>query len=123
MAFADAFDMEFSLEHDFETMRKVPIFLNMTTDSKSLFDVIARTSITTGKRLKIDLQNAKDVYAPFEVNDVALMRSEYNIANALTMAERKCVLFDTISNEKLDHAIEQWLICTKADKASVDKEK
>lgn len=48
--------------------------------------------------LMIDLQNVKDVYTILEVNGLMLIRSECNIADALTEVKLKCTLLDTVTN-------------------------
>lgn len=55
----------------------------------------------------IDLQTVKDGYQPFEVNDVALIRSEFNIADGRTKVKENSVLMDTLRSANIFHPIEQ----------------
>lgn len=103
-------------------MFSFPAALSVIKDTRSSFDVIVRTSTTTEKRLTIDLQNMTDPYTLFEVNDVALIRSEHNIADALTKVKTKGILHDTITPKKLDYPIEQWIIRTKMEKFLFENE-
>lgn len=123
MAFFNANHMATTRKHDSKTMLEFLILLSMMTDTKSLFDTITKTSNTTKKRLMIGLKSVNGVYASLEVNDVALERSKFNIADAVTKVKTKCILFDTISNWRLDHLNKEWIICTKMNKVSSGKEK
>lgn len=107
MAFADTFDMFFTLRHDLEKITSCKLPKRMMTDSKSLFDVLTKTTMTTKKRLIIDLQTVKNAYASFEVSDVALLLSKFNIADALTKVKTNSILLNTIKSKKIDHPIAQ----------------
>lgn len=61
-AFANAFDCNFSIEHDVDHMTSRIISLQIFTDSKPLFDVITKCSNTEWKRLMIDTQNLRKGY-------------------------------------------------------------
>lgn len=113
MAFADAFDMAYTLKFDLQKILGKELPLRMLTDNKSLFDVLTKATSTTEKRLMIDIQTVRDAYRSFEVNDVALVRSEFNIADALTKCKSQSIMIDTIRNGRLDHPIQQWIIRSK----------
>ena len=49
-AFADAFNMAFTIRQDLSKMISRNVQLTMLTDSKSLFDIITKGSQTTEKR-------------------------------------------------------------------------
>lgn len=53
------------------------------TDSPKLFNVLTKATCTTEKRFMNDLQTLKDFYESFELNGVALVKLEYNFADAL----------------------------------------
>lgn len=76
MAFADVFDMEFSLKQDIGKILGQQIPISMITDSLSLFGVLTKAACTTGKRIMIDMQTLKHAYKSFDINDVALVRSD-----------------------------------------------
>jgi hypothetical protein len=84
LAFAQAFDAAFALRHQlFEMLgREVPILMH--TDSAALFDAITRYKRTTEARLMIDIHAVREAYRRKELHNVALIRSEYNIADAMT---------------------------------------
>jgi hypothetical protein len=46
MALADAFDMEYALKHDIETIFNQNIPIEILTDILSLFDLITKATIT-----------------------------------------------------------------------------
>lgn len=84
-AFTEAFDAAFIPKHDLEQVlgRRVPI-LAMLTDSKGLFDVITKHSMTSERRLMIDLLAARQAYARMEISDIGLGRTHNNPADAFT---------------------------------------
>ena len=88
--------------------REVP--LNMYTDSKSLFDTITKRSQTSEKRLLIDLTAVREAYRRREITNVAWVRSEYNLADAMTKIVKDSILDDVLTSGKLDHPIEQWIV-------------
>jgi hypothetical protein len=85
LAFAEPFDCAYTLRKDIEKMlgRKLP--LSFLTDSKSLFDIITKSSSTLEKRVMIDVAVARESYAKEELSDIALLRGELNLADALTI--------------------------------------
>lgn len=110
MAFADAFDMSFAITHDIQTMLGKVILLQLFTDSLSSFDVLTRAKTTTEKRLMIDLKSVKESYDKNEIADIAFIRSEFNIADALTKIKKHSILIETLMHGKLDHPVEQWIV-------------
>ncbi len=80
-AFADAFDRAYIIKREFQNMLGKSIPLTMFTDSKSLFDVITKCSITTEKRLMIDIKSVREAYDRQEGSDVGFLRSEFNAAD------------------------------------------
>lgn len=121
MALADAFDISFTLKHDFVRMDCFNITLKMTTDSLSLFDVLTRSSCTTRNRLVIDIQRVKDAYSSFELNDVALIKSWFNIAYYLTKVIRKSALMKVLKWARSFLLFEQWINRSKNEEVSVVK--
>ena len=109
MAFADAFDMTFAIKKDMELMMNTPIPIVMLTDSLSLFDVITKSTITTEKRLMIDIKVVKDSYQRNELQTIGFIRSESNPADALTKVKRCTILDQILNSSQLDHPIEQWI--------------
>jgi hypothetical protein len=110
LAFADAFDYAFTLRHDLEHMLGRSIPLSMLTDSKSLFDVISKSSTTLERRLMIDIAVSREAYNTQELSDIGLVRSEYNPADAFTKAGNCRILDNILRTGRLDHPVVQWVI-------------
>lgn len=115
MAFADGFDMAFAIRHDLQLMLSQSINILMFTDSLSLFDVLTKATVTTEKRLMIDLKTVKDSYKCQEIENICHVRSEFNPADALTKVKRNLLLEQFLETNKLDHPVEQWVIRKEVD--------
>jgi hypothetical protein len=83
-AFADGFDATYSLKHDLQTILKRSVDILKYTDSLSLFDVIKMSSTTAEKRLMIDLVVVREAYDRMEIAQLAVLRTNWNPADALT---------------------------------------
>ena len=105
MAFAEAFDAAFILKTDLQEVLYQPVPLDMLTDSKSLFDVITKNSSTTEKRLMIDIASARESYGRLEISNIGLVRSEHNIADAMTKPKKCAALNYVVTDGKLAHPI------------------
>lgn len=79
--FADAYDDVYCAKCDLEKVldRRVPLMI--LTDSKSLFDIITKCSQTKERRLIIDLQSVRDVYACHEITNIGFIRGPKNPAD------------------------------------------
>lgn len=75
MNFAEAFDMAYTIKHDFQAMIRKVIRLTILTDTLYLFDVLTKETVTTEKRAVIDLQNNKYSYRSMEINNVSFILS------------------------------------------------
>jgi hypothetical protein len=62
--------------------RHVPLLL--MTDSRSLFKVIVNHKKTEEGRLMLYVYSVREAYRCREIDKLALIRSEYNVADALT---------------------------------------
>lgn len=69
----------------------------------------------------IDIQTVRDAYQSFKVTDVALVRSEFNIADALTKDKAQFILRKSVMNRKVDNLIQLLIICANQGKVSVEK--
>ena len=64
------------------TKQNVPI--TMLSDSKSLFDVITKSTCTSEKRLMIDISAVREAYGKQEISDVGFVTTKNNPADAFT---------------------------------------
>lgn len=114
-AFSAGFDRGFILQYDLQTIYKRAIPLHMMTDSLQLFDVITKGSATTEKRLMIDVAAARESYNKYEISNVGLVASDYNIADALTKEKCNPALEELLRTGKDMNPVKQWIIRTKGD--------
>jgi hypothetical protein len=82
--FAEGFDQGFSIKNEMQEILGKVIPLTILTDSKTLFDVIAKASYTREKRIFIDLACAREGYRLFEIENIGLISTEENIADGFT---------------------------------------
>jgi hypothetical protein len=109
-AFADAFDFAFTLKHDLQVMLCQIIPLTILTDSKSLFDVITKSSSTFERRLMIDITAVRSAYNDQELSIVGLVRTKYNPADAFTKLGSREALNTIIQTRICNLPIDQWVI-------------
>lgn len=69
----------------------------------------------------IYLKTVMEAYDSLEINDVALIRSKFTIADALTEVKTNFILLDTMKIEEIDYRIPQRITRTEADEASDEK--
>ena len=109
-ALADALDITIAVRTDLEAMLNCTIPIKIYTDNKSLFDVVTRNSVTTEKRLMLNIRSVREAYQDLDLNDMAWIRSEYNPADALTKVKENTVLNTAIDFGVIKHPVEQWII-------------
>lgn len=83
-ALADAADMAILLQHDLYDFHGKRIPITLLTDSKSMFDLIAKGSMKTEKRLMIDVKATRQAYDEEVVNSIGWIRREGNLSESLT---------------------------------------
>jgi hypothetical protein len=85
LALAHAFDIEFTLQHDYQNMlgRKLP--LHLRTDSLALFHAISRNMAPREHRLSIDLEQLRESWRR-QIAQLAFVHLEQNVADSLTKA-------------------------------------
>lgn len=112
LAFAAGFDNAFLLLHDLQRMlgRKIPLL--MFTDSRQLFDVLTRSNYTTERRLMVDIAAAREAYNDSTISNIGLIRSQYNIADALTKDGGNDALLTFLRESKISHPVEQYILRT-----------
>jgi hypothetical protein len=115
LAFGAAFDAAFTLRQELSRLVGRHIPLVMLTDSAGLFDAITRDRRTTEARLMLDLYAARQAYKNKELENVALIRSEHNAADALTKVPGNDALLRVLKSHKVDHPVVQYVITPEAN--------
>jgi hypothetical protein len=110
IALAEAFDRSFILKHDIEDMLGIQVPLKLYTDSQSLFDVITKGSMTSERRLMIDIALAQEAFKRHWISNIGLVPSEHNLADGLTKPGRSELLRDVIRQGRLDIHVRQWIV-------------
>ena len=82
----------------------------MLTDSKSLFEVITKSSTTTERRLMIDIKAVREAYGSTLISDVGFVRSHNNPADAFTKLGHCPALSYVLEEGKSDFDVEQWVL-------------
>lgn len=110
LAFANGLDFGLAVKHDLDNILNKNIPVRLFTDCKSLFDVITKNTVTTEKRLMVDIQAIREAYAKFDIHDVAWIKSEYNPADSLTKIKENQVLNRIMDEGIIEHPVSQWII-------------
>lgn len=110
IAFAEAFDASYSIQHALQKLLVRPVKLQMLTDSKQLFDAISNSTHTKEKRLMIDIAAAKESFERLEISDLGLVRTEHMLADCLTKVMHPKQLLEALESGVLSHEIEKWII-------------
>ena len=108
-AFVLGFDRAFIIKHDFQEMLGKSIPITMLTDSKQVFDSMTKSKPTTERRLMIDLHATKDSYDKFEITNVALIRTDQNLADSLTKDTTSRRLLHVMHSGKDNVTVSQWV--------------
>ena len=105
MALADGFDIGFMIKYDLQLLTGNVIPLIIMTDSLSLFDFITKATVTTEKRLMIDLNAVREAYQKHKIMDIGFIRSHF----ALTKMMTSHILEHMLLHSKIEHPVEQWI--------------
>lgn len=108
-AFAEGFDCVFALKHQLEKIHRQRIPVTMLTDSKQIFDVITKASLTAEKRLMIDIAAAREAYNRHEISNVGLVLSEHNLADSLTKPGIYAALETVVKTGYDRNPVQQWI--------------
>lgn len=100
-AFADAFDVAFTMRHELRKVIGKEVRLTMLTDSMSLFKVIINSSVLSEKRLMIDISAARQAYETNDIDHIGWIPTKANVANGLT----KFGICDTLNSYLRDHLL------------------
>ncbi len=115
-ALADVLDYSILLKHDLETLLKQVIPIQIMTDSKSLFDVIIKSTKTAERKLIIDIAACREAYERHKKRCIAHIKSQYNLADCFTKIMLPTQLMEVMKTAYLSHPVEQWMIRTETNK-------
>jgi hypothetical protein len=79
-------------------------------DSASLFDAITRQKRTSEGRLKIDMYAAREAYRRHDLDNIALIKSEFNLTDALTKVPGNSALLDALRTHRISHPVAQYVL-------------
>lgn len=113
--------MTSTLKHDFGCTFRPKVLSSMMADSHSLHDVLTGKSITTEKRVMVDLQTVKREHQLFGVIDVAPIPSEFSIFKEPTKTKENSVLRDDLMTSKIAHPIAQYITWPKTNILVLEK--
>jgi hypothetical protein len=88
--------------------KRVPMLMLM--DSASLFDAITRQRRTSEGRLMIDMYAAREAYRRHDLDNISLIKSEFNLADALTKVPGNSALLDTLRTHRISHPVAQYVL-------------
>ena len=108
-ATANAFDIGFAIAHTFGHLLGRKIELRVFTDSRTLFDAIISFCAMTEKRLLIDIACLRQAYRSGELANLGWIRSEQNVADALTKDKVNSALHNVLRDHKLNVSVQQWI--------------
>lgn len=109
-ALTDGFYAAYMLRFDLEKILGCRIPLTMLTDSESLFRVIIKSSITTEKKLMVDVRAAREAYHKVEIGDVGWIRSTENLVDGLKKFAKCKALTACLESRIITTSVEQWVI-------------
>jgi hypothetical protein len=87
----------------------------MMTDSKSLFDIMTTQKRTTEGRLMIDVFSARQSFKRGEIDDIALIRSEFNLADHLTTLKGNGALLRAVRSCRIQPPIVDFIVCNRSN--------
>lgn len=83
-ALVNAADSFILLQHDLYSITGRKFKVTLLTYSKSLFDVIAKGSDTSKKRLMIYIAATRQAYDQESINELGWIRRNYNVSDSIT---------------------------------------
>lgn len=108
-AVAHAFDAAFALAHTVGILLGRKVFVNVYTDSRTLFDSIINLCSMTEKRLLIDIACLREAYRNGDISQLCWIRSQYNLADAMTKDKKDSALLDALKTHRVNTPVEQWI--------------
>lgn len=86
------------------------VTLHTLTDRLSLFGVFTKSQVAKEQRLIIDLKNVKKPITLKEIGDIAFLRSEFSIADALTKMKNQDHFINTLTSNNLERPVDQPIV-------------
>ena len=75
-----------------------------------MFDIISKGSLTSEKRIFLDIYAARQVYEAQEISNIVLVRSSHNLADGLTKPKVQAALDQLLTTAYHKPKVEQWII-------------
>jgi hypothetical protein len=83
--------------------------LTLATDSQTLFNAITRGSSSAERRLLVDLAAVRQGYRAYDVDDIILVRSSDNLADALTKRMEPSAITDLLQTGQHVVRAAKWI--------------
>lgn len=109
-ALAEAADAAIMAQYDLVRLLGRKVKIRLLTDSKSLFDVLAKGSTMTEKRLMIDIQATHEAYDEDVISELGWIRREHNLADALTKLQINDAMRSFINTGQVYYTAKQFVI-------------
>ncbi len=108
-AVTHVYDAGFALAHAFSVLLSRKMKIRVFTDSRTLFDSIVTLRSMTEKRLLIDIAGLREAYSKGDLSNLGWIRSEYNIADALTKEKKESALHRILATATFRTHLEDWI--------------
>ena len=109
-AFPDAIGYSYLLKYDIEQLLQQCFLYRMFTDSKSLFGVIVRASMTSERRLMIGISATREAYERNQIAVTGLIGSEHNLADCMTKIMAPKQFLHVLSPQNYNYLVKQYVI-------------
>jgi hypothetical protein len=110
LAFGEGFEASFTVRSQMSAMLGKDIPLLMLTDSKSLFDIMTTQKRTTEGRLMVDAFAARQSFKRGEIDHIALIRTEFDLADDLTKLKGNGALRSAMRSYRIQHPIVDFIV-------------
>lgn len=96
-----------SLQHRDTVKRRIPLMA--VTDSRSLYDCLAKLGTTTEKRLMVDIMCLRQSYERREIAELGCVEGGDNVADAMTKEKAGTALTRLVDSNRLDLHLLKWV--------------
>ena len=101
--------MGYAVVYAFRLLLGRKVELRVFTDSRTLFDSVITFYSMTEKRLLIDIACLRQSYRNGDLANLGWIRSEHNVADALTKEKVYSALHDVLRDHKLLLEVQLWI--------------